>query len=62
MSLENWRLIIKGCVIHIFFGFSEVMSERVTVPNTCLILDLITSEPVHTTRGMYCINHPGQSI
>jgi hypothetical protein len=45
-----------------FCGFSEVISERVTVPNTCLILDLITSEAVHTKRGVYCMDPRGLSI
>jgi hypothetical protein len=38
------------------------MSEHIPVPNTCLILDLITGLAVHTKRGVYCVDGSGPSI
>jgi hypothetical protein len=53
MGWENWRLIIKGCIIYILFVFLELMSESIRIHHTCLILDLITGQAVHTKRGVY---------
>jgi hypothetical protein len=38
------------------------MSERITVSNTCLILDLITGLAVHTKNGVYHVDSSGPSI
>jgi hypothetical protein len=38
------------------------MTEMVTVPHTCLILDLVTGQAVHTKRGIYLMDRSSPDI
>jgi hypothetical protein len=46
----------------IFSRFSELMTESVIVPHTCLILDLIAGQAVHTKRSVYFMDPSGLAI
>jgi hypothetical protein len=36
-----------------FFRILKVMTECAIIPHTCLILDLVTGQAVHTKSGMH---------